>query len=618
MIRDLPSTSTRDVVKELLRLRDGVGAMAMGRVLTLVVSVEEDGADEAVRTANDATRQHPARIIVLVRGNARGRGRLDAQIRVGGDAGASEIVVLRLYGELTRHEDAVVTPLLLPDSPVVTWWPGDAPADVAGDDLGRMAHRRITDALAAARPPTELRRRARHYAAGDTDLAWTRITRWRALLASSLESAPFEPVTSATVTAEAAHPGADLLAGWLAHALRCPVQRARSAAGTGLVSVRLDRDGGPVDLVRTDDGADTATLSREGSLPRLVALHTPGPAEALADELRRLDADEVYAAALCEGLPLVRSGGSRTDAVRRGAAPKGPAPVDTGDRTSLDSDRLDRRPPAPTGAEDLQEHVEQRLAEATRADLRVHADKDALGTAVARELARRVEDAVAERGTAHVALTGGSMGGAVVSGLADLVREGALERASWRQVHVWWGDERFLPAGDPDRNDTQADAAGLDQVPVLVKHTHRVPGGADPARLESAVARYAVELARWADAPSPVPELDVVLLGVGPDAHVASLFPGRDELDLVEPATTAVRDSPKPPPSRVSLTLPAINAARAVWLVVAGPDKAEAVAASLDATDDHDLPASCVHGRQETVWWVDEAAAAQVEGQTRG
>lgn len=618
MIRDLPSTSTREVAKELLRLRDGVGAMAMGRVLTLVVSVDEEGADDAVRTANDATRQHPARIIVLVRGNARGRGRLDGQIRVGGDAGASEIVVLRLYGDLTRHEDAVVTPLLLPDSPVVAWWPGGAPADVAGDDLGRMAHRRITDALAADRPATELRRRARHYAPGDTDLAWTRITRWRALLASSLESAPFEPVTSATVTAEAAHPGADLLAGWLAHALRCPVGRARSAAGTGLVSVRLDRDSGPVDLVRTDDGADTATLSRVGSLPRLVALRTPTTAEALADELRRLDADEVYAAALCDGLPQVRSGGSRTDAVRRGAAPEGPAQVDPGGRARLGSDRLEDRPPAPTGTDDLQAHVEQRLTEATRADLRVHPDGSALATAVARELARRVEEVVADRGVAHLGLTGGSMGGATVAALAALARDGELDRSAWRQVHVWWGDERYLPAGDPDRNDTQADEAGLRDVPVLVKHTHRVPGGADPARLETAVARYAAELARWAQAPDQAPSLDVLLLGVGPDAHVASLFPGRAELDLVDPATTAVHDSPKPPPLRVSLTLPVINAARAVWLVVAGEDKAEAVAASVAATDDRDLPASCVHGRQETVWWVDEAAASQVPDQADG
>nr|WP_269087351.1 glucose-6-phosphate dehydrogenase assembly protein OpcA [Ornithinimicrobium sp. CNJ-824] len=233
-----------------------------------------------------------------------------------------------------------------------------------------------------------MRRRARHYAPGDTDLAWTRITRWRALLASSLESAPFEPVTAATVTAERQHPGADLLAGWLAHALRCPVARARSAAGTGLVSVRLDRDSGPVDLVRTDDGADTATLSRVGSLPRLVALHTPTPAEALADELRRLDADEVYAAALCDGLPRVRSGGSRTEAVRRGDVPEGPAQVDPAGRDRLGSDRLADRPPAPAGTDDLEAHVEHRLTEATRADLRIHAD----GTALAGASPRRWHD----------------------------------------------------------------------------------------------------------------------------------------------------------------------------------------------------------------------------------
>jgi glucose-6-phosphate dehydrogenase assembly protein OpcA len=611
VIRDLPSTSTRAVSKELVRLRNEVGAMAMGRVLTLLVTVDEDLADEAIRAANDATRQHPARILVLVQGNSRGKGRLDAQIRVGGDAGASEIVVLRLYGDLTRQEAAVVTPLLLPDSPVVAWWPGEAPADVAGSPLGQMAHRRITDAAACSRPATELKRRDKHYAPGDTDLSWTRITRWRALLAASLESAPFEPVERAAVTAGADDPSAGLLAGWLAAALRCPVSRVRSAAGTGLVSVRLERDSGPIDLVSEEGGGDTATLSRVGSLPRLVALHTPSLAETLADELRRLDPDEVYAVALREGLPLVGRGATRSQAARAGEVPAGPDEVDTSERARISTRTLSRRSPTERSSDEaVQARVEEALQEAEADDVRTFGDKAAVATAVVDELIGRVEAAVAGRGVAHLVLTGGSMGNEVVRLLALRARDGGLDRAAWGKVHLWWGDERFVPAGSEDRNDAQADAAGLGDLPVPGKNVHRVPAGSGEDGAGEAAARYASELARHAPEGSAVPELDVVMLGVGPDAHVASLFPGHPQVGIEDRTTAAVTGSPKPPPVRVTLTLPALSSASAVWLMVAGEDKAQAVARARAATDDPQVPASCVRGRHETVWWLDEAAAS--------
>lgn len=305
MIIDLPSTSTREVAKTLVRIRQEVGSMTMGRVLTLLVPVDEEGADHAIATANAATRQHPARILVMVRASSQDQDRLDAEIRVGGDAGASEVVVLRLHGELTRQSGAVVIPLLLPDSPVVAWWPGEATIDVAGSALGTMAIRRVTDADGCADPGAQLRRRAEHYRPGDTDLAWTRITRWRALLASTLDDQPYEPVTAAQVLGEPDCPSCDLIAGWLAQGLRCPVTRVSTGPGSGLVSVRLERASGGIELTRSEDGTDTAVLAREDTPPRLVALHTPRLPEALAEELRRLDADEVYARALCEGLPLV-------------------------------------------------------------------------------------------------------------------------------------------------------------------------------------------------------------------------------------------------------------------------------------------------------------------------
>lgn len=624
MILDLPDSSTREVGKALLRIRDDVGAMAMGRVLTLLVVVDDGDAEEAVRTAGDATRQHPARIVVVDRGPAQGAARLDAQIRVGGDAGASEIVVLRLRGELTQHAAAVVTPLLLPDSPIVAWWPGHAEADVAGSPLGAMAQRRITDATKAPRPAAELLRRAESYRPGDTDLAWTRVTRWRALLAAALESALDIPVVGVVVAGEDDCPSCDLVAGWLALALGCPVTRVRTPAGTGLVAIRLDRgpDHDPVDLVRTDDEADTATLTTAERRPRLVALHTPSTSEALAEELRRLDADEVYGAALQQGVRLVHRGGTRSEAVRAGLLPGAvdPAGLPAGPpprRRDTSAGGAD----APGDADAVAAAVRSRLETTDTADLRVHPDKAALAAAVVDELVARVEGAVAERGVAHVVLTGGSMGTATMAELAARARAGRLERPTWRHVHLWWGDERFVASGDADRNDAQAEAAGLGDLPVLAKHVHRVPSGTAQGRLELAAERYAAELATWAAPPDEaarhgahpaVPAFDVVMLGVGPDAHVASLFPGRPELRLVTRSTAAVADSPKPPPLRVTLTVPALSAARAVWMVVAGEDKAAAVSQALTARDDHELPASCVRGRSETVWWVDDAAAAEV------
>ncbi|HET8769074.1 MAG TPA: glucose-6-phosphate dehydrogenase assembly protein OpcA, partial [Pedococcus sp.] len=161
MIVDLPSTTTVAISKKLVALRQDTGAMALGRVLTLLIVVDEKDAEEAIEAANDASRQHPCRIIAVVLGNRRGQSRIDAQIRVGGDAGASEVVVLRLHGALSQHARSVVIPLLLPDSPVVAWWPKDAPTDVAADPIGAMAQRRITDAAESKNPRATLKSRAK-------------------------------------------------------------------------------------------------------------------------------------------------------------------------------------------------------------------------------------------------------------------------------------------------------------------------------------------------------------------------------------------------------------------------------------------------------------------------
>lgn len=607
MIVDLPSTTTTDISKRLIALRHSVGAMAMGRVLTLLLVTDEELADTAIEVANDATRQHPARILVLVRANRRGASRLDGQIRVGGDAGASEIVILRLFGEMADHGASVVTPLLLPDSPIVAWWPGEPPADVATSPLGAMARRRITDAGACAKPATQLRRRAKHYEPGDTDLAWTRITRWRGLLAAALDEPPHEPVTSAVVVAEPDEASADLIAGWLAQALDVPVQRINSAQGTGIVSVRLERADGPIDLVRADEGL--STLAQPGRPTREVALSTPNPAECLAAELRRLDADEVYAASLTEGLPtVIRKTVGAAKAASTGTVPDGPAELPHTGGPSVSARALRGRKPDedPPSQTRLQERVDAAVAEAGAGTVRESADPQALADAVAAALVRTLEAAVATRGVAHVVLTGGSMGARTVTALA----EQELSPEAWEQVHIWWGDERFVPEGDEDRNDKQARDAGLERLPVPAANIHPAPAGSDEGELGAAAATWASELAAQAPEGARSPRFDVVLLGVGPDAHVASLFPDRPELHETELACVPVTDSPKPPPLRLSLTVPAINAAARVWFVVAGDDKADAVQAARATRDDPHVPASWVRGTTETVWWLDQGAAS--------
>ncbi|MGB3258444.1 MAG: 6-phosphogluconolactonase [Ornithinimicrobium sp.] len=621
MIVDLPSTTTGTISKRMVSLRNEVGAMAMGRVLTLLVVVDETGADEAVAAANDATRQHPARIIVVVRGNGRGKQRLDAQIRLGGDAGASEIVVLRLYGALADHGDAVVTPLLLPDSPIVAWWPGEPPANVAESPLGKLAHRRITDAAPCAKPARQLKRRAQHYSSGDTDLTWTRITRWRALLAATLDYPPYESVTSATVVADPACASADLLAGWLARALDIPVLRARSQAGTGLVSVRMQRKSGPIDLVRVE--GQVASLSQPSQPTREVALLEPGLPESLAAELRRLDADQVYAAALCQGLPKVSKRSlTQSEAIRSGEAlerpeaPKRQSSALSSRALTRTSPKMDSPPP-----ERLQEAVEERLADVQSTRTETRDDKSSLAAAVAERVAEILSDAVAERGVAHLCLTGGSMGSEVVKALASSTAGADW----WSDVHVWWGDERFVPRGHEDRTDQQADDAGLGSLGVPESAVHRLLAARsdaedvtnDLAGLPAAATDYAAQLASLAEPVTsaddvPSPTFDVMLLGLGPDTHIASLFPERDEVTIDDPATTTVvvTGSPKPPPLRVSLTVPALRKSRSVFFIVAGSDKAEAViSARAAAPDTPNVPASWVRGQQDTIWWLDAAAA---------
>ncbi|OBY30714.1 glucose-6-phosphate dehydrogenase assembly protein OpcA [Mycolicibacter kumamotonensis] len=294
MIVELPDTSTTAINKKLNQLRERIGAATTGRVLTLIVVLDNDLLlDESIAAANMASQEHPSRVIVVMTDDIDARdARLDAQLRMFGDAGAGEVVVLRLSGPLAGRADAVVVPFLLPDIPVVAWWPDVAPAAPAADPLGALAVRRITDATNAPDPLAAIKSRRTGYTAGDTDLSWSRITYWRALLASALDQPPYEPVRSALVSGLATEPALDILAGWLASRIDGPVRRA-----VGELKIELVRDSETVVLSRPQDGV-TATLTRTGRPDALVPLPRRVTAECLAEDLRRLDSDAIYASAL--------------------------------------------------------------------------------------------------------------------------------------------------------------------------------------------------------------------------------------------------------------------------------------------------------------------------------
>jgi 6-phosphogluconolactonase len=242
----------------------------------------------------------------------------------------------------------------------------------------------------------------------------------------------------------------------------------------------------------------------------------------------------------------------------------------------------------------------------------VHRDATLLARAVAARLVTRLVDLQSARRTASIVLTGGGIGVAVLRELAASPARGAVD---WDELDVWWGDERFLPAGHKDRNDTQARAALLDRVPIDPARVHPMPGpdGIDGPDPEAAAARYASWLAGAAthEDHGPVPAFDVLLLGVGPDGHTASLFPGQPAV-YDERAVVAVHGSPKPPPTRLTLTFPSINAAREVWLVVSGEEKAGAVAMALSGAGPVQVPAAGVRGRAQTLWLLDAAAAGKL------
>lgn len=563
MIVTLENTTTSNIDKQLHRLRDEGGVVALGRVLTLVILAEAGHSERALDAAILASHEHPCRIIMHVAHSTSEATRLDAQLRVGGDAGASEVVVLHGYGKLAEPTETLVSALLLPDAPIVAWWPHRMPDKPSDSSIGKLAHRRITDSSNAKDVCAALTHLADQYTPGDTDISWTRLTHWRVQLAAAMDQAEAGPVTEVVVTGAADSSRVHLLGAWLGGRLDAPVRFVHPENSEhGLESVQLVRPNGDITVQRP--GQSLATLTQPGQPDQKVAIPRRELHLCLAEELRQLDPDEVYGEVLTAAAHVL--------------------PCNANARKTVSSLVVEHE-----------------------------GSKELLAERVACRINEVLIQAQQQRGRAAIALTGGSMGIATIHALAASTRT-AEHVPDWSKVDLWWSDERFVPDGDADRNVQQAaevseNFALLSSIPP--ENIHAMGASDQFASAQDAAEDYMAELQAAAQAEGSetgMPTLDIALLGMGPDGHVASVFPGRPETRIQEPIVVAVEDSPKPPPIRVSMTLPLISTADHVWFVVSGKDKAEATQRLLEAGSIAQTPACGVHGRISTVLFATEDA----------
>jgi glucose-6-phosphate dehydrogenase assembly protein OpcA len=564
VITTLTDTTASAIDKKMTEMRETFGANTGGRVMTLLIVTTGDDISTPLEAAVAASHEHPSRVIVVDADDDAPTG-LDAEIRVGRDAGAGDVIILHARGSVMSSLDTLITPLLLSDVPVVTWWPEDAPSSPVHDVLGSISQRRITDAHSCHEPLGTLKRLRRGYTNGDTDLAWARLTRWRGLAASAYEVPPVAVPRAVTVTGDPEDPSVILMKAWLELAFdtTATIERSRTDVGP-LESISFEREDGTIRLSRTD--ADTVVLALPGthSGDQAVPMAERTLDELLAEELRRLDPDVVYGEVLAHAFAGIE-----------------------------DASTYAKRKPAPSDV--------------------VLPDAGAVAARAARDVATQVAEAIAARGEAHLVVTGGSVGTATALELPAAFTAAGVDSTA---VHVWWGDERFVDPDSEERNDHGIEAGFLQAAGLDAEKIHRIPGNTSGMSLDEAAAWYGQELDRaGGDTPFHTRGqafFDVLLLGVGPDGHVASLFPEHPAQRQDTATAIGVTDSPKPPSERVSLTWPVLNSARHVGLLVAGSEKAAAVARGHGAIDPWHTPASSVRGLESTTWYLDEAAAGDL------
>lgn len=308
----MKNTETREISAKIDELHEERGEAALGRVLTLLISTNEASLEHDLEVANSASREHPCRVIAIAPNSRKmdtddGQPHtfLDAEVRFGSDAGAGEIIVLRPLGGLVYHADTLVIPLLVPDAPVVAWWPNEAPANLSTDLLGSMARSRITDAMHSSNPRRTMDDLRRNWSSKNVDMSWTRLTVWRAMLASMLDQPPHLPVSGVRVTGKKDYLPMDLLAAWLRLRLNVPVVVEDDPNATAVTGVYLSRSDGVMSLERpsTDDGI--AVLNVPGQSPQTISVPARTLEECLSEELGRLYPDEIYAEVVTQGWDLI-------------------------------------------------------------------------------------------------------------------------------------------------------------------------------------------------------------------------------------------------------------------------------------------------------------------------
>lgn len=307
MIITLQDTQTEEISAKIDALHEERGEAALGRVLTLLIVATDEDLELSLEQANNASREHPCRVIAIAPSTRKPQTDedkhtyLDAQVRIGADAGAGEIIVLRPRGGLVHHLDTLVIPLLVPDAPVVAWWPTGAPANLSKDLLGAMAHSRITDAQRSSNPMRTMEDLRRNWSTKNVDMSWTRLTNLRALLASFLDQPPHLPITSVRITGPEHYLPMDLLAAWLSITLKAPVTMEHEPDASAITGIYLTRADGVVSLERRPADCGIAHISVPNQSTQTMPLPIRSIEDCLSEELGRLYPDEIYAQVATQG-----------------------------------------------------------------------------------------------------------------------------------------------------------------------------------------------------------------------------------------------------------------------------------------------------------------------------